>query len=95
MQVMPANLKKLGVADGENPEANIQAGAAILKEELERYKDLRLALAAYNIGSPKLNAAIKRAGSRNWVEVAKYLPAETRAYPSKVLARLNKYQSLA
>lgn len=89
MQVMPANLTKLGLR-GDDPAENIQAGSAILSEEMERYGDIRLALAAYNAGSPKVNAAIKRARSRRWQDIYAYLPKETRAYPGKVLSELNK-----
>jgi Transglycosylase SLT domain len=91
MQVMPANLKKLGIDDGLNPEQNIKAGIAILSEELERYGDERLALAAYNAGSPKVNAAIRKAGGRrDWYSIAPYLPEETRAYVPKVMAKYSK-----
>ncbi len=95
MQVMPANLRAYGIKDGTNPEQNIAAGGKVLAENIERYGDLRLALAAYNAGSRKVDAAIKRARSRNWASVAQYLPQETRVYPSKVLTKLNNYQSKA
>jgi hypothetical protein len=91
MQVMPANLKKLGIKDGYDPQENIKAGIAMLSEELDRYGDLRVALAAYNAGSPKVNAAIRKAGGRrDWYSVAPYLPAETRAYVPKVMAQYSK-----
>lgn len=92
MQLMPANAKKLGI-DPLDPEQNIQGGMAILSEEMDRYKDPVLALAAYNAGSSKVNAAIKKAGSRDWNKVKRFLKAETRAYPAKVMAMLGKIDS--
>ena len=51
MQLMPATAGLLHVEDPFDPEQNVQAGAAFLKQLLGRYKgDLRLALVAYNAG---------------------------------------------
>lgn len=92
MQLMPANAKKLGI-DPLDPMQNIFGGMQILDEEIKRFKDPLLALAAYNAGSPQVNAAIKKAGSRDWDKVKKYLPAETRAYPAKIMAAMNKLET--
>lgn len=85
MQLMPAMQKALGVKDAFDAEQNITGGVALLSEELQRFKDVKLALAAYNAGSPKVMAAIKKAGSTDWEAVAKHLPAETQNYVPKVL----------
>lgn len=79
MQLMPANVREAGVSDAFDPEQNIRAGVAQLKEHLDRYNgDLRLALAAYNAGPGN---------------VAKYdgVPPfkETQHYVRKILGRLN------
>jgi soluble lytic murein transglycosylase len=51
MQIMPANLDVLEVADPFNPQENIMGGVRYLREMLERFdQDLQLALAAYNAG---------------------------------------------
>jgi soluble lytic murein transglycosylase len=51
MQIMPANLDVLEVADPFNPHQNIMGGVRYLREMLERFdQDLQLALAAYNAG---------------------------------------------
>jgi hypothetical protein len=85
MQIMPAMQKSLGVKDPFDPADNIRGGVALLKEEIKRFGgNLELALAAYNAGSPKVKAAIAKAGSMDWEEVAKYLPEETRNYVPKV-----------
>lgn len=85
MQIMPAMQKSLGVKDPFDPEDNIKGGIALLKEEIKRFGgNLELALAAYNAGSPKVKAAIAKAGSMDWDEVSRFLPEETRKYVPKV-----------
>ncbi len=91
MQIMPEHYKRLGITDPKDPEQNIKAGTIILQEEFERFKDLRLALAAYNAGSPAVLAAMRRSGAKDWYSIAPYLPAETRAYVPKVLGKFSKY----
>ena len=51
MQLMPATARRYGVRDLFNPGQNIRAGAAYLRDLLDRYdNDLQLVLAAYNAG---------------------------------------------
>ena len=76
MQLMPATASDLGVRNPFDPAANLDAGAMFLKELLMRYGgDLSLALAAYNAGPAKVDAA----GS---------VPAipETRDYVKRILS---------
>ena len=78
MQLMPANVREAGVSDPFDPEQNVRAGVAHLREHLDRYDgDVRLALAAYNAGPGN---------------VAKYggIPPfrETQNYVRKITARL-------
>ena len=78
MQLMPANVREAGVSDPFDPEQNVRAGVAQLREHLDRYHgDVRLALAAYNAGPGN---------------VAKYggIPPfrETQNYVRKITARL-------
>jgi len=51
MQLMPATIEQLKVTDVFDPQQNIEAGAAFLRQLLDKYKgDIKLALAAYNAG---------------------------------------------
>jgi len=55
MQLMPKTAKLLGVRDSFNPEQNINAGVRHFKDLLNQFKgDVKLALAAYNVGSRKI-----------------------------------------
>jgi len=51
MQLMPATAEQFGVTNAYNPEENVRAGVAYLRQLLDRYEnDEELALAAYNAG---------------------------------------------
>ncbi|MFT4954924.1 MAG: soluble lytic murein transglycosylase-like protein [Brevundimonas sp.] len=49
-QLMPATAGELGVQDRFDPTSNVHGGARYLAEQIARFGDLRLALAAYNAG---------------------------------------------
>ena len=56
MQLLPTTAKLVGVRDPFNPLENLKGGALYLKRLLEEFKDLPLALAAYNAGPEKVRA---------------------------------------
>lgn len=76
MQLLPKTASDLGV-DPSDLRGNIDGGAAYLAQQLRRFGDVRLALAAYNAGPE----AVARYGG-----VPPY--AETQAYVRAILARL-------
>lgn len=73
MQLMPATARTLTVKNPFDPSENVQAGARYLKQLLDRFGSLDLALAAYNAGPAR-------------VELYRGVPpyAETRAYIARV-----------
>ena len=57
-----------------------RAAALHLKDLHTEYNDWYLAIAAYNSGSGNINRGIRKSGSRDFWEMRKYLPRETRNY---------------
>lgn len=83
MQLMPATAASLGV-DPADPIANINGGAAYLARQLTTFRDVPLALAAYNAGP---GAVMRYRG------VPPY--AETRDYVAKIMRRWSPLPSVA
>lgn len=75
-QLMPATAQQYGVRDALKPVDNLKAGARHLRDLLDQFGSLELALSAYNAGA----GAVRRHGG-----VPPY--AETRAYVPKVSER--------
>jgi len=50
MQLVDSTAQQYGAVDSFDPGENIRAGSRFLKHLMDRYKDVRLALAAYNAG---------------------------------------------
>ena len=82
-QLMPATARELGVSNRHDPAENIDGGARYLKQMLERFGAIHLALAAYNAGP----GAVSRAGG---------IPKnrETPGYVKSVIDRWMAYSSI-
>lgn len=78
MQLMPATATQFHVTDPFDPDQNVQAGAAFLKQLLKKYNgDLRLALVAYNAGAARADQ----------LDPSQY-PPETQGYLANIFAEL-------
>lgn len=84
MQLLPGTARDMGVSDISDPIENIRGGVAYLKQQINRFGDLGLALAAYNWG-PKRAAQLEAnpRGTR--------IADETLAYVPEVFARMRRY----
>jgi soluble lytic murein transglycosylase-like protein len=80
MQLMPDTAAQFQVSDPFDPKQNVDAGAAFLKQLLDKYKgDLSLALGAYNAGANSVDAS----GGVPNIE-------ETKNYVASILADLGQ-----
>lgn len=80
-QLMPATARELGVVNRHDPAQSIDGGARYLRQMLDRFGTIHLALAAYNAGP----GAVARAGGipRN---------RETPGYVRNVLSRWSSFR---
>lgn len=70
-QLMPGTAKELGVENPFDPEQNLRGGAKYLAQQLMKFGDARLALAAFNAGP----GAVIKAGNQvpDYKETKKYV----------------------
>ncbi len=94
MQLMPATAKDLGVTDRFDPQQNVEGGSKYLQQQLAKFGDSKLALAAYNWGPSNVSNAIKRLEAQDiaptWDNIKKSAPTETKQYVDTV-TYLQKY----
>jgi soluble lytic murein transglycosylase-like protein len=83
MQLMPATARRFGVANSFDPIANVNGGARYLRWLMDRFKNLKLALAAYNAGE----GAVEKYGNK----IPPY--KETQTYVGRVLDFYNHYRT--
>ncbi len=98
-QLMPGTAKSMGLStrwpdDRLNPEKTAPAAARYLKYLHGRFKDWKLALAAYNLGEGRLQELMKRHKAHTYEAVAPWLPTETQMYVPKFEAVLQKREGL-
>lgn len=91
MQLMPGTAKELGVTDAFNPAQNINGGASYIKKQLNRFGDIRLALAAYNTGPGRI-AGLHITNPDDPMEYAK-ISKGVRGYVDKVMSYYKKYSA--
>ena len=91
MQLMPGTAASLGVTDSFDAQQNIFAGTQYLKQQLARFGDIRLALAAYNTGPSRVASY----GISDADDAAQYtkISASVRGYVTKVLSYYDAYAS--
>lgn len=78
-QLMPDTARHYGVKDAFQPADNLRAGARLLRDLLDRFGDLELALAAYNAGA---GAVIRHGGVPPYSETRNYVPRVAERYRS-------------
>lgn len=79
-QLMPGTARMLGVEDPFDPRDALDGSARYLSEQLARFDDVRLAVAAYNAGPGAVNRVVPRNGETEFY-VAKVMAAYARLRP--------------
>ena len=65
-----------------------RAAAKYLRYLHGKFRDWRLALAAYNAGEGRVRRLLEKEGAKSFDEIATKLPAETQMYVPKVEATI-------
>ncbi|MGA9453157.1 MAG: lytic transglycosylase domain-containing protein [Verrucomicrobiia bacterium] len=92
-QLMPDTAKRFGLSlwprdQRFQPEPSATASAQYLKYLYDRFKDWRLALAAYNAGEGTVQKLLDRYKTDSYDAIAEHLSAETQMYVPRVEAVL-------
>ena len=94
-QLMPATARRFGLSlwprdQRYQPEPSATASAQYLKYLYDRFKDWRLALAAYNAGEGTVQKLLDRYKADSYDAIAGHLPAETQMYVPRIEAVLQQ-----
>jgi membrane-bound lytic murein transglycosylase D len=94
-QLMPDTAKRFGLSlwprdQRYQPEPSATASAQYLKYLHDRFRDWRLALAAYNAGEGTVQKLLDQYKTHSYDDIAEHLPAETQMYVPRVEAVLRQ-----
>ena len=93
MQLMPGTAGDMGVTDAYDAYQNVNGGAKYLRMQLERFGDVRLALAAYNCGPSRVASyGIDNADSQDEYN---RIPERVRNYVDNVMKNYVSYSNQA
>jgi soluble lytic murein transglycosylase-like protein len=81
-QLMPSTARRLGVSDPFDTTASVDAAGRLLADHMARFKNIRLAVAAYNAGPGAVGRGVPQNG-------------QTPAYVAKVMAAFNARRAAA
>lgn len=73
------------VDERTNFKKSTHAAAKILKELYNQFNDWTLVIAAYNCGAGRVRFAIRKSGSKNYWDLNRYLPLETRFHVKRFI----------
>ncbi len=90
MQLMPSTAASLGVTNSFDPAQNIAGGTKYLRNLIDRFGDVRLALAAYNTGPSRISG-LNITDADDAAQYAK-ISERVRNYVSKVLSNYEAYR---
>lgn len=98
-QLMPDTAKRYGLRtwpfdERFDPQPSAVAAAAYLGQLHRKFKDWRLALAAYNAGEGTVQNLLKRNNATSYDAIASHLPAETQMFVPKVEATIQKREGV-
>lgn len=98
-QLMPETAKRFGLNTWPRdqryqPEPSARASAQYLKFLYGKFKDWRLAIAAYNAGEGRVQRLLTKYNAQSYDDIATYLPAETQMYVPKVEAIIAKREGV-
>lgn len=99
-QLMPATATMMGLKlrpqdERADPDKSAQAAAKYLRYLYVRFKDWRLALAAYNAGETRVRNLLSRHKATTFDGIATRLPAETQMYVPKIEAVILRREGTA
>jgi membrane-bound lytic murein transglycosylase D len=98
-QLMPDTAKRYGLRTWPSDqrldaEQSARVATAYLGQLHEKFKDWRLALAAYNAGEGTVQNLLKRHKANSYDAIASYLPAETQMFVPKVEATVQRREGV-